>query len=194
MAVSTSIYGTTLTTLALTKSYLGGDGLLNTEPVHDVLRDADADHHNKRAAGLSEVAMRTRKGVIVPYHFSIADATSGITTQQLVCLTAGDADWTEYAAPFDGSVVGLVAHSEGARTAGTATLVWSLAGTAQTLSAVIDDTDTQVARGVQLPGVETFDAKDLLGIELTTDGSWAAGVTPSIWATLYVSYGEEEAI
>lgn len=189
MAVLTSIYGATLDTLAKIKTYVGGDEHVNKLPVHDPTRDIDADVYNLVKAGLAEVANRTRKGNLVCYEFYVFDATANTTAP---LRPSPDTGRFTVAAPFDGSVVALVATCENARTAGSATMTWQIGGTNQTLSVTIDATNTQYVRAVQLPGVETFSALDLLGVEAARDALWAAGTTPSIWAELYVSFGEEE--
>lgn len=192
MAVTESIFDSARSTLALIKSWLGGDEMLNKVPVYDTERDIDADNWNKIVAGLGEVAARTRKGNLVAYHFTIANATASLTAQQLQ-LIGNDAAIVDVLAPYGGSFVALAVSVEGARTAGTATLTVSEDGAAGTLSAAIDGTNTQYVVNRQLPGLETFSQLGRLGVQLTTDASWAAGTTPSILATLYVSYGAEEA-
>jgi len=76
MAVTDSIFATGLSTLAQIKAWMGGDSMLNAEPVHDAERDIDADNWNKILSGLSEVAQRTRKGNLccIQYAFSTGSA------------------------------------------------------------------------------------------------------------------------
>ena len=193
MGVSTSIFDAARTTLALVKTYLGGDEMENQEPIHDATKDLDADNWNKIAAGLSEVAVRIRKGNLACLRYYIANATAGLTSSQLQVF-GPDANRDSVIAPYDGSFIALALHCENARTAGTATAEVSIGGVAGTLSTVIDDDPTQFARSYQLPGIEEFTALDELGVHLTTDGSWAAGSTPSIWADLWISLGEEEEV
>jgi hypothetical protein len=63
MTISTSIFGSTLTTLAAVKAYLGGDAHENLEPVHDDAKDLDAADFNTVVAGLAEVVDRLKRGV-----------------------------------------------------------------------------------------------------------------------------------
>ncbi len=191
MPVTESIFKSANTTLALIKTWLGGDDMSNFEPIHDPLTELDAAHLNKDRAGLAECALRIRKGLLVPLHFYIADTPASQTDQEL-SPESQDANKSAIVMPFGGSVVALVAHTENARTAGQLTLNWRDGGTKQTLAAVIDGTNTQKVRSYQLPGVETFAALAELDLVYTTDASWAAGVTPSLWGTLWVSMGEEE--
>ena len=71
MTVSTSIFGADLTSLALSKTYLGGDAHENEEPIHDDDTNIDADDWNKIVAGLAEVARRLRPGNIVGIPFEL---------------------------------------------------------------------------------------------------------------------------
>jgi hypothetical protein len=190
MTVSTSIYGATLTTLSLIKSYLGGDGKKNAEPIHSTEYDIDADEHNRIVAGLAEIAARTRVGNVSVIHFSQPDATAGQTAVVLARDGAYDLTVTEHVAPWAGSIVGLSVSVENARSAGTLTIHWTNAGTPGTLASVIDGTDDQRTYDVQLPGVDTFAAGARLGVTVTTDGSWAAGTTPSLSVDLVVAYGD----
>jgi hypothetical protein len=192
MGVTTSIYDAARTTAALIKSYLGGDERVDSEPIHDLTRDIDAGSWNVIVSGLAEVAKRTRPGNLVRLPFYIASATASLSASQLQAF-GPDAARTSVAAWLGGSIVGIVARCENALTAGTATLTASVGGVAGTFSAALSSA-AQIGRARQLPGVQTFNWGDLLGLQLTTDGSFAAGSTPSIWGDLIVSYGEEEAV
>ncbi len=193
MSVLTSIWAAAQDTLAKVKTYLGSDTMSNFEPIHDPLTELDAAHVNRVRAGLAEVALRTRKGMIVPFHFYVANA---LANQSAASLAPESADSSKAAviALYGGSVVGLTVHCQNARTAGTLTVHWRKAAAAQTLTAAIDGTNTQKVRAYQLPGLETFAALDSLDLTYTTSADWAAGTTPSIWATLWVSLGEEEVL
>jgi hypothetical protein len=193
MSVSTSIWAAAQDTLAKVKTYLGSDGMTNFEPIHDPLTELDAAHVNKVRAGLAEVALRTRKGILVPFHFYAANATANQTGVALKPESA-DTDKAVVVSPSGGSVVALTVHAQNARTAGTLTVNWRKGGVAGTLAAVVNGTDTQKARARQLPGAETFAALDSLDLTYTSSSNWAAGTTPSIWATIWVSIGEEEAL
>jgi hypothetical protein len=193
MTVSTSIFDSSYTTSTLIRAYLGGDDKENEEPIHDEDTNIDADNWNKLVAGLEEVAKRLRPGNLAVYEFSQANCTASQTNVDLQ-RAGDDAARTGVTAWRDGSVVGLAVWVEGARSAGTLTVSWTIGGTEQTMTCIIDDSPTQFGRSYQLPGVETFDALDVLGVSVTTDATWAAGATPSISCDLIVSYGEEEDI
>lgn len=191
MPVATSIFDSTRKTLALIKSYLGSDDMANFEPIHDPLTELDAAHLNCDRAGLAEVALRVRKGLLVPLHFYLANVAAN-QTDQLLKPESADTDKAAVLPPFDGSVIALVLHTQNARTAGSLTVNWRAATVAGTLEAVIDGTNTQTVRAYQLPGVETFTALAALDLTYTTSADWAAGTTPSVWATLWIAIGEEE--
>jgi hypothetical protein len=188
MAVSTSIF--TQATLATLKTYLGGDGMVNSEPVHDVTRDLDATLWNKIVAGLAEVALRLRPGNLVALMWSQANVTAGQTDVELARGSAGDAALKRFVAPAPGAVTHLSARVENARTGGTLTVKWTKNGEVQAnLPLVINGTNTQAHYVVQLPSVAeaAFVAGDQLGIAITTDGSWAAGSTPSLEVDMLVA-------
>lgn len=187
MGVSTSIY--TQTTAALMKSYLGTDEKQDFAPSNSAVYDVRSEDWNKIVAALAEVAMRTRLGNLCVYTFSVPDATASQTSVAMYRESGADTTRTKVIAPWAGSVVGLAVYGEGARTAGTLTIKWGKNGTEQTLSVVIDGSNTQKNYATQLPAVEAFAAGDELTCTFTTDGSWAAGATPSVSVDLLVAYG-----
>lgn len=117
--------------------------------------------------------------------FTDDDLTASATSQ--VLWAPGDTGLTESVMPFSGSIVGIAVQCQNARTAGTATFKPTINGTeSSTLSAVLNATNTQYAYGSQLARVENFAAGQRIGVKATTDGSWAAGVTPSVLVEVWV--------
>jgi hypothetical protein len=117
--------------------------------------------------------------------FSQADVTASQSAVALA-IHAGDAALTEIPVPRAGSVTGISARTEGARTGGTCTVDVTKNGTATGLQAVIDATNTQQHQATQAKDTDTFAAGDRIGVDITTDASWAAGSTPSIIVTVEV--------
>ena len=78
-----------------------------------------------------------------------------------------------------GSIVGVTATINAARTAGTLTLEPIITDkddgtiTQSGLTVVIDGTNTRSNFSQQDPGTDIFDAGDILGIYITTTGTWA---------------------
>jgi len=124
-------------------------------------------------------------GFRMPILFSQDDVTAS-QTDTVLALHGGDAALVNLPMYRAGSVVGISAWTEGARTGGTCTVDATVGGTKTGLTAVIDDTNTQVNSSSQAKDTDTFAADDLIGVKLTTDGTWAAGVTPSIIVCVWV--------
>lgn len=195
MAVSESIFQAANSTLLSIKNWLGGDEKQNAEPVHSTVYDIDADDHNKRASGTAEIAKRIRPGNPVRYRFHVANLAASLTDSQLA--DPGDAAILGAAAWLDYSVVGISYYMENAQTAGALTVNWSIGGTKQQAGTFeATGASGQTGRAQQLPGTagSTGSNGDVLGVQVTTDGSFAAGATPSLVVDLLVSYGEEEDI
>lgn len=190
MSVTTSIWDAALTTIDLIKTYLGTDEKADLFPSRSSTYDIIAAEWNKIVSGLAEVALRLRYGNLCQLLFSTPDATASLTNSDLFRASGYDAALTQALAPMAGSIVGLAVHIENARSAGSLVATWTKNGTEQTLAVTIDGTHDQSWYAMQLPGVEEFAAGDLLGVSITTDGSWAAGATPSVSAELLVAYGE----
>jgi len=188
MAANGSIFDLARTTLASIKTWLGTDILVDSEPVHDATTDLAAQSWNNIVGGVGECAKRTRHGQLVKFSFRIENA---LASQTGIQLDAGpDAVRKTQLSCWAGSIVGLSAHVENARTAGTLTLQSRIAIFTNSLSLVIDASNPSSNRTISLPGNEPFTAQNLLDITYTTDAAWAAGATPSVWADLYVHYEE----
>lgn len=119
-------------------------------------------------------------GFRMPLVFSQPNATANQTAVALLVGSGGDAALTEIPAPRAGSVVGISIRSEGARTGGTCTVDVTVGGVATGLQAVLDATNTQQDEATQEKDTDTFALGDRVGVDVTTDGTWAAGATPSI--------------
>lgn len=194
MTVSTSIWD--YTTTATAKAYLGGDEKADLTPSVSSTYDVRSDDWNKIVSGLVEHSQRLKYGCIVPFFFSQANATASQTAVSLARGSAYDANITHVVAPSAGMIVGIGVRTEGARTAGTLTINVEVNGTPTTISCVINGTSTQKNYTWQTPEAaaeaatpDVFVAGDLIEATITTDGSWAAGSTPSVAVDLYLHYG-----
>lgn len=84
-----------------------------------------------------------------------------------------------YAAEDFGSVTSITVTSNAARTAGTLTIEAIVTDkddgtvTASGLTAILDGTNTRSNTARQDPGTDVFEEGDLLGVRITTDGTWA---------------------
>lgn len=175
-------------TIATIKTYLGTDEKADLFPSQSETYDIRAADFNRILAGLSEVAYRCRFGMIVALPFSYPNVPASQTDLEIYRCGGGDTALLRTVAPWDGSIIGITARTENARSAGSCAVHPSVAGVAQTLEALIDGTNSQKHYASQVPQTETFTAGQELGVMLTTDGTWAAGATPSIDCDLIVSY------
>jgi len=188
MAVTESIFATGLSTLAQIKAWMGGDSMLNSEPVHDVERDIDADNWNMILSGLSEVARRVRKGNLCCVQYRITSLSAGATAQLERPDTAGQG---YLAAPWGGSLVAISASLGSAVSAGTVTVLLREGAVDLTLEAELTVGETrETAR--QLPGVDTFSADGLITCLVETDASFTAAGGTELVDDAWFSFGEEE--
>lgn len=93
-------------------------------------------------------------------------------SQAAVALGRGNAR-TEAPMPAAGSIVGVVVHSNAARTAGQLDVQPTIEGATIGMTATLDGTNTTDDTATDDPGVHTFDAGETIGAAVTTDGSWA---------------------
>lgn len=135
---------------------------------------------------LSNVAARHQ---LVPLQFTQADVAASQTDAQLsVAAVDNAADdqlaCTEYAMPWPGQVVGVSYALSTAGTAGTLTVGASIGGTED---ADTTQTVTTAASGYgRVPrAAARFVAGDLIGCEITTDGSWN-GTSSDLIVTVWV--------
>lgn len=106
-----------------------------------------------------------------PYQFMQSNVAASQSAVALDVL--GLSGNTEYTMELEGSVIGISIASNDARTAGILTADVTINGTATGLQAVLDGTNTTYHYVTQIPETDTFSAGDRLGVDITTDGSWA---------------------
>jgi hypothetical protein len=94
-------------------------------------------------------------------------------SQTAVVLNLEGGNRTEVVMVRAGAVTGIAVASNEARTAGTLTVDVTINGTVTGLTAVLDATNTTTDTGTQDETLDTYVAADLIGVKITTDGSWA---------------------
>lgn len=137
----------------------------------------------------TQIERVTAKGQLVAYTFHQADLAASQTDVQLsVCAVDNAADdqlaVVGYTLPFEGEIVAITADLSAAGSAGTLTVGATIGGTEKTdptLSITTETTKSDKA----LRGTTVFNAGDILGAEITTDGSWN-GTTADLTVTVYV--------
>jgi hypothetical protein len=72
-----------------------------------------------------------------------------------------------------GSITGVIVRTNDARTNGSLTIEVTKNGTGIGLTAVINAANTAFKATLQAPGTDTFVVGDTIGVNVTTDGSWA---------------------
>ncbi|NIT59330.1 MAG: hypothetical protein GWN00_24840 [Aliifodinibius sp.] len=117
-----------------------------------------------------------------PYQFWQQNVAA---SQSAVAINASISTNSEYTMELDGSVIGIAIASNAARTAGTLTVDATVNGTATSLQAILDGSNTTYHYATQLPEADTFSAGDRLGVDITTDGSWTP-TTADIVVTVIV--------
>lgn len=131
------------------------------------------------------------KGQLVGLDFSQADLAASQSDVQLAVGAVDNASddqlqCTEYPAPFDGEIVAIGWALSAAGSAGNLSIGPTIGGTEQTaLTAAV----TTAANGYKrVPrGSIKFSAGQLIGAEITTDGSWN-GTGADLIVTVYVLY------
>lgn len=134
----------------------------------------------------------TSKGQLVPLVFGQTDLAATQTDAQLV-VAIGEAAQanTDYVMPFNGKIVAVSWQFTAAPTAGTGTVGATVNGTedADTRSSFVVDSSTTKGRKIVPRGAASFVAGDEIGVELTTDGSFApitADLSAVVWVLLDV--------
>jgi hypothetical protein len=134
----------------------------------------------------------TSRGQLVPLVFGQTDLAATQTDAQLVVAIAESAQAnTGYVMPFDGNVVAVSWDFTAAPTAGTGTIGATINGTedADTRSSITVDSATTTGRLRVQRGKAVFTAGQSIGVELTTDGSFApitADLSVVVWVLLDV--------
>jgi hypothetical protein len=119
------------------------------------------------------------------YQQNVAASQSSVALNLL-----GTTDNSEVVYPQTGRVIGISVSSNAARTAGTLTVSPVVNGTASTtLSVSLDGTNTQYNSALQgsAQNINDFTANQSIGVEITTDGSWAP-TTADIVVNLFVDF------
>ena len=128
------------------------------------------------------------KGQVVPLHFMEAAVAASQTNAQMVLVDVGASpSLTDgFVMPFAGAVIGISWLKDAAATAGSLTIGASIDGT--------EDADTTQTVSTATSGsavfprdAAKFEAGAELGVEITTDGSWApetADLSVILWVLL----------
>lgn len=122
------------------------------------------------------------KGQMVPITFGLNSVTASQTNVQLATFTSNGVG---VAMPFAGEIVAVTYSLTNAKTAGTLSVGPTVGGTeiaALTLAAA-----NSITSGIKkvMRRTAVFSAGSEIGAEITTDGSFAAGTTPSLQVTVW---------
>lgn len=122
--------------------------------------------------------------------FSEADVAANQSDVQMAIIntTAAGANATNgYVAPWDGAIVGISYQLSAASGAGSGSVGPTVNGTEDSdLTQTISTTATS-GYGTANRGLVSFEAGDVLGVELTTDSSWG-GTTADLAVALWVLF------
>ena len=131
------------------------------------------------------------KGQLIPLTFMQDAVAASQTDVQLPVaeVNAGAGNAIDgYVMPFAGEVVAITGRLSAAATAGTLTIGPTVGGTEK--SALTQTVTTgQSPRGTAARGTASFAAGDLVGAEITTDGSWdgtTADLAVTVWVLVYL--------
>ena len=124
--------------------------------------------------------------VIVPFVFG-QDALAANQTDVQLPVVMGEASQavSGYTMPYAGEVLKVVSDLSAAASAGTMTVGATFDGTEDTDTTVTITTET-TKTGSPTRNTATFAAGAVLGVEITTDGSWN-GTTADLAVTVYVA-------
>jgi hypothetical protein len=138
------------------------------------------------------ITRHTSKGQLVPLTFGQTDLAVSQTDVQLVTAIGETGQANDgYAMPFPGAVVGISYQLTAAATAGTGGVGATINGTEDadsTLAFVADSTTVKGYKRVAR-GAASFVAGDVIGAELSTNGSFAPITTDlsvTVWVILYL--------
>lgn len=126
---------------------------------------------------------------IVPLLFSqdnVAASQSDVQLPVLQVASAAENVVDSYRAPWAGVIVAIAASVSAAATAGTLTVGATVGGTEKT-DPTLSITTAASASDTAVRGAATFSAGDLIGCEITTDGSWN-GTSSDLLVQVYVMY------
>lgn len=127
------------------------------------------------------------KGQLVPLTF-YQDAVAASQTNAQLSVNENAATGISlvqgYTMPFDGEVMAIAADLDTAGAAGVFTVGASIDGTEDADTTITMGTATGVSLAVAR-GLAGFVAGDVIGVEITTDGSWD-GTASDLLVTVYV--------
>lgn len=125
------------------------------------------------------------KGQLVAYVFGQDAVAASQTNVQLpVAIGEGSQAVSGYTMPFEGEIVAITADLSAAASAGSLTVGATIGGNEAsdpTLSITTETTKSDKA----LRNTTVFSAGDVLGAEITTDGTWN-GTTADLTVVVYV--------
>lgn len=125
------------------------------------------------------------KGQLVAYVFGQDAVAASQTNVQLpVAIGEGSQAVSGYTMPFEGEIVAIAADLSAAASAGSLTVGATIGGTEAadpTLSITTETSKSDKA----LRNTAVFSAGDVLGAEITTDGTWD-GTSADLSVTVYV--------
>jgi hypothetical protein len=129
------------------------------------------------------------KGQLVPLAFG-QDALAASQSNVQLPVAIGEASQavTGYTMPFEGEIVAVTADLSAAGSAGSLTVGPTVGGTEETDPALSITTETTKSDKA-LRGAATFNAGDVVGAEITTDGSWngtSADLSVVVWVLLHM--------
>lgn len=142
-------------------------------------------------ARASQLERLIAKGQLVPLTFMQDAVAASQTDVQLSVaeVNAGAGNAIDgYVMPWEGEIVAITARTSAAATAGTLTIGATVGGTEKTDPA-ITITTAQTGRDLANRGTSLFSAGDLIGAEITTDGSWdatTADLSVVVWVLLHL--------
>lgn len=126
---------------------------------------------------------------IVPLLFSQDNVAASQTNVQLSVLQVASAAENvvdSYRAPWPGVIVAVAASVSTAASAGTMTVGATVNGT-EAADPTLTFTDAASYSDTAVRGAAAFVAGDLIGCEITTDGSWN-GTSSDLLVQVYVMY------
>lgn len=131
------------------------------------------------------------KGQLIPLTFMQDNLAASQTDVQLLLAEVASAAGNTidgYVMPFAGEIIAISGRLSAAATAGSLLIGPTVGGTEKT--ALTQTVTTGVSpRGTVIRGTAPFAAGDLIGAEITTDGTWdgtTADLAVTVWVLLYL--------
>lgn len=124
---------------------------------------------------------------LVPLQFmqdNIAASQSNVQIPIAQVASAAENVVAGYTMPWSGTIVGISAVVSTAATAGTLTVGATVGGT-EAADPALSITDETEKSDTATRGTATFDADDVIGCEITTDGDWD-GTSSDLGVTVWV--------